>query len=242
MSGQSGSPLRRLLVFLAVLLAAFSAALVYVPERIPSPLLWTVRETSNVDTQTTLLFVGAAVAVVGLLSLWVWRAEGRSERLADRRTEKPDREAAIVGRNLTEAVDRRPTAASGDATREDGPLADRLNDVLVEVYTHTHDERPAAERHVEEGNWTTDRYAAAFVSRRETLDYPGYFRLFAWLYPEVAYGYRAKRALRAVETACETELPRYEAPGRSTGWHEQLWSVLRPRTESRSADEDVGGE
>jgi hypothetical protein len=242
MSNRSGSRVRRLLVLLAVLLAAFSATLVYVPERIPPAVLRTVREATSVDARTVLPFVGAAIAVVGLLSLWVWRAESRSERLADRDSENADREAVIAGQSLTAVFDQRRTGTGVNAVRDDGPLTNRLRDVLVDVYTHTRGGKAAAERHVDEGRWTTDRYAAAFVTADDTPDYPIYFRLFAWLYPGKAYEYRATRALGEVEAVCETELLRYEAPDRSEGWREQLWSVGANDGTDRSTHENAGGE
>lgn len=247
MSGRSGSWTRRLLVLAAFVSVAGSAALVYATEVLPPPVVRTVNEVTRTDPQTALLFVGAAVGIIGLLSLWVWRAESRSEQLADRDTEEPDREAAIAGKDLTEAFERRRTGADVSAVRDDGPLSGALHDVLIDIYTRERGNREVAEQYIEEGNWTADRYAAAFVTTSDAIDYPLYFRLFAWLYPGEAYEYRAKRALREVETVCETELSGYEAPDRSTGWRGRLRSVSRnggddePDHAGRSDSRSIGG-
>lgn len=234
MSG--GSWLRRAFVLGALVSIAFSALVVYAPNVLPPPVASAVREATRVDPQTALVFVGAAVGVVGLVSLWVWRAGSQSERLASRTTEEPERDARIAGEELTAAFEQRRAKTSRDvgATRDDGPLSDALREVLVEAYVHERGGREAAANYVDEGGWTTDRYAAAFVTAGDAIDYPLYFRLFAWLYPGEAYEYRANRALRAVEDACETSFLDYEAPERATGWRARLRSLRPAGGEDRS--------
>lgn len=227
MSARSGSRFRLLVALLSVLSIVFSSVLVYSPGVLPAVVVRTVREATRVDPQTALLFVGSAAGIVGLLSLWIWRADGGSERLADSTAEDPNRDATIAGAGMTEAFERRQTGTDVSTARDDGPLADALHDVLVETYTHERGDREDASRYVDEGRWTADRYAAAFVTTGTTVDYPLYFRLLAWLYPGEAYEHRAKRALREVEAACEAELPSYEAPDRSAGWRVRLWSAIR---------------
>lgn len=238
MSGRSGSWVRRLLVLTAFVLIAGPATLVYATDLLPPPVVQTLNEFTRTDPQTALLFTGAAVGIIGLLSLWVWRAESRSEQLADRDTEEPDRGGAIAGEYLTEAFERRRTGAGVSAVRDDGPLSEALHDVLIDVCTHKRGTCEAAEQYIEEGDWTADRYAAAFVTTSDAINYPLYFRLFAWLYPGEAYEYRAKRALREVETVCEMELSGYEAPDRSTGWRGRLHSVYRNKGDDESAHAD----
>lgn len=238
MSGRSRSWVRRLLVLTALVLIAGPATLVYATELLPPPVVQTLNEVTQTDPQTALLFTGAAVGVLGLLSLWVWQAESRSEQLADRDTEEPDREAAIAREYLTKTFERRRTGTYVSAVRDDGSLSKALRGVLIEVYTHKRGTCEAAEQYIENGDWTADRYAAAFVTTSDTIDYPLYFRLFAWLYPGEAYEYRAKRALREVETVCEMELSGYEAPDRSTGWRGRLHSVYKHRGDAQPAHAD----
>lgn len=227
MSAQSGSRFRRQVALLALLLIVFSAILVYVPGVLPANLVQTVQEVTRVDPQTTLLFVGAAAGIIGLLTLWVWRVDGQSERLADTAAEVPDRDMTLAGTDLTEAFKRQKTGTGVSTAHDDGPLADALHDVLVETYNYELGDRENAKRYVDEGCWTTDRYAVAFVTAETSVDYPFYFRLLAWLYPGEAYKYRAKRALREVEATCEAELPNYEAPDRDAGWRVRLLSLVR---------------
>lgn len=227
MSAETGSRVSRaLLGGLGPLLVAFAVAFVYVPTVVPPAIRQSARQfVAGTDVRRLLLLVGAAIAVYGLLSSWLSRAPERSEWLADRSPELPEQSVTVSGAEVTAAFHERRDDGSG-STDDDGPLKEALRDTLVAVYARERGDEDAATRYVDGGHWTDDRYACAFVTATDAVDYPLYHRLFAWLYPGRAYEYRVRRALRAVESVCARHAVDFEPPDREMTARGRLGALL----------------
>lgn len=222
MSARSGSKVRTLIVLLAIAAIGFSLVVVHSPESLPEPVLETADDLADLDQRLLLTMLGAGIAIVGLLSLWTWRARDRSDRLGSLQVEAADRDADIAGSKLTEQFLLDRSRLRTHPLEDEGTISETLRAVLLELYAVELGSQEAAIQHVDAGEWTQDRYAAAFVTASEAVDYPVYFRLLGWLYPTEAYEYRARRALRTVERSAEQLLTDYEAPAHPVTWRSRL--------------------
>ena len=215
---------RRLAVGLALAGVGFAASYGYAPVLVPASIRRGVETVAGrLDPGLALLVVGGATGVLGLLYAWV-NQRNDATPLPAREGDGPGRHAAVAGRDLTAHYER--TVAGEDSGTGIDPLRDRLRGVVVDAYR---DERGAegASTVVEQGTWTGDRYAAAFLSTTAAVDYPWYHRLYAWLYPERAFERRVGRTLRAVERTCGERVTGYEPPDRPTGgWRRRLRAAL----------------
>ncbi|GAB3321611.1 phage holin family protein [Haloplanus salinarum] len=220
---------RRIAVGTGLVAVGFAASYGYAPGVVPATLRRTVAAlAARLDPGLTLLVVGAATGVLGLLYAWVAAGDrDDTSPVPDRTREAADRRASVTGSDLTTHHDRR---VAGDGRAGGDPLRDRLRRVVVAAH---HDERggEGTTTVVDEGTWTDDRYAAAFLTTTAAVDYPWYHRLYAWLYPERAYERRVRRTLRAVERSCGERVAGYEPPARDS---EGPWRRLRAALEGSS--------
>ncbi|MFW6320726.1 MAG: DUF7269 family protein [Halohasta sp.] len=206
----------RTLLLLAVTgaILGFAAVVGYRPELLPPAVDTQVeRLTDLVDVRTAILAAGGLLAAIGLLSAWIWRTPDRTAALADVSAETPDREVDVTGEALTSEFEhkregRYPAAKS---------VQEALRAALVDHYSHEFADRERAESHVDDGEWTDDRVAAATLTATGAVDFPLIHRLYAWLYPGHAYSYRIQHTLGVVEDTCAAELTRFDPPERTRG-------------------------
>lgn len=219
---------RRLAVGLALAGVGFAASYGYAPGLVPASIRrWVETVNGRLDPGLALLIVGAATGVLGLLYAWITQRNDATPLPAQADGE-PGQHPAVAGQDLTAHYER--TVAGDTSGTGTEPLRDRLRGVVIEAYRHEREAEGAATV-VDEGAWTDDRYAAAFLSTTAAVDYPLSHRLYAWLYPERAYERRVARTLRAVERTCGERVTGYEPPGRpADGW----WRRLRAAVEGSS--------
>jgi hypothetical protein len=199
---------RRIAVGVALGGVAFAVWHGYATETLPATLRRPLAAL-GVDRSVALAFVGAVAGVLGLCYAWITEPDAETP-IVGGANDGPERAVPVAGTDLSTRYERE--VESGGAGIESDPLRRRLRAVVVESHRHAKGGREAAAAHVDRGEWTDDRYAAAFLTTSEAVDYPWYHRLYAWLYPGRAYEKRVTRALAAVEEACAEELSGYEAP------------------------------
>ena len=203
-------------------MARFAAVVGYRPERLPPEVAIQVdRLTEAVGVRTAILAAGAIIACIGILGSWVWRTDDQTAGLAELSPEQPDREVDVRGADLTAVFESTRDRWLGTETVDEA-----LRATLIDLYDRKFDDREQAKRHIDNGEWTDDQVAAATLTANDSVDFPLLYRLYAWLYPDHAYSYRTRRALRAVEDTCAVELMAYSAPERPRGWLGRLSALL----------------
>ncbi|WP_251341666.1 DUF7269 family protein [Haloplanus halophilus] len=214
---------RRVAVGLALAGVGFAASYGYAPGLVPASIRRGAATLGGrLDPGLALLIVGATTGVLGLLYAWIGQRDDAGS-LSTPADAAPKRRTAVAGGDLTAHYDR---MATGDGAADADPLRERLRDAVVEAYRRERGVEGASAV-VDEGAWTDDRYAAAFLSTTAAVDYPWYHRLYAWLYPARAYERRVNRTLRAVERTCERRVTGYDAPTRAAGgWRRRLRAAL----------------
>lgn len=226
--------LKHLLVSVVAIVAmGFAATVTYTPELLPPNIrlrLQTVTE--RVDSQTFLILLGVMVALGGVIGLWLWRTRGLGTTFFDKDIEESNRDVPVAGSELKDS--------SGWETKEHADLSPKsvresLRDVLFEVYREDFDGQADVETYLNRGEWTTDRYAAAFISTSQAIDYPVHHRIIAWLYPNRAREIRVKRALRAVESVADGRFSLYEKTTHQPTGMGRLKAILK---ESRVGEKE----
>jgi len=205
---------RRFAVAVALGGVAFAVWYGFAPTTLPAEIRGPL-DALGVDRGLALAFAGSVAAVLGLLYAWLSEPAAESP-IAAESTDAPRRSVTLAGSDLSTQYERAVENGGPDATGDD-PLRRRLREVVVESHRHVQGGREAAEAYVDRGDWTDDRYAAAFLTTTPAVDYPWYHRLYAWLYPDRAYERRVARTLGAVEATCEARLSGYEAPPSASG-------------------------
>ena len=210
-----GRLLRTLLVLVVTgAVLGFAVVVGYRPELLPPSVATQLDRLTRVfDVRTTILAAGGLLACFGLLALWVWRTTDRTAVLADVSAETPDREVAVTGGPLTSEFEYK---------REGRPVAEQsieeaLRTALVDHYSHEFTNRERAASHVDDGEWTDNRVAAATLTATGAADFPLIYRLYAWLYPGHAYSYRIQHTLGVVEETLAAELTGFSPPDRTRG-------------------------
>lgn len=192
----------------AVTAMGFATAVTYVPELLPSNIsLYLQRITARADSRLILILLGGVVAIGGIIGLWLWRARGLRTTFFDPEVEESNREVAVAGNNLKQED---KWKSRSDAELSSASVKEALRDVLREIYRTDFDNQSELEAFLDDGEWTTDHYAAAFISTSHEIDYPLRHRIIAWLYPDRARELRVKRSLRAVESVADEQFSLYE--------------------------------
>lgn len=204
---------RRTAVGVALGGVAFAAWYGFAPSTVPVGIRGPL-DALGVDRGLALAFAGAVAGVLGLLYAWLSEPDAETP-IGGGSSDGPSRPVAVAGTDLSAGHER--TVERGDFDEATDPLRRRLREVVVESHRHAQGGRDDAAAYVDAGEWTDDRYAAAFLTTSPAVDYPWYHRLYAWLYPGRAYERRVERTLAAVESACEERLSGYEAPPSSPG-------------------------
>jgi hypothetical protein len=197
--------LRRAAVGLALASVGFAVWYGYAPGAVPASIR-TGLDALGVDRGLALAFAGAVAGVIGLLYSWLTEPDATTPMSGRKRAPSTP---TIAGTDLSTYYERAVEDGPDDAARD--PIRRRLRDVVVASVAG--DDAAAS---VDRGTWTDDRYAAAFLSTTDDVDYPWYHRLYAWLYPGRAYDRRVCRALAATERAYEERSSGYEAPDASS--------------------------
>ncbi|QWC18595.1 hypothetical protein [Halorubrum sp. 2020YC2] len=117
----------------------------------------------------------------------------------------------VVGSDFERRIETAKSAATAAAGRDDG-VRGRLRSLAVEtLVTVDGCSREAARDRVDEGSWTDDAVAAAYVADREAT-LPFWRRLLAWLRPAATRTRRIERAADAIATRA-TARPEPDADG-----------------------------
>ena len=210
------------LLIVSGVVLGFAAVVGYRPELLPPEIMMQLdRLTEAVGVRTAILAAGAILACIGLMGSWAWRTNDQTAVLSELSPEQPDREVDVTGADLTAVFESaRERRSSSEAVKES------LRAALLDLYDHKFDDHEQVETYVDNGEWTNDQVAAATLTATNSVDFPLLHRLHAWLYPDHAYSYRTRRALRAVEDACAAELTAYSPPERRLGRFGQLWALF----------------
>lgn len=200
---------RWLVALVAAVAIAAAAVAAYQSGLFPAAVRGAIDEFQLLDSRVAMgLGVGGILLGYAVVARWM-KAETESPRaLSEHRLEDSERETRAVDHDLMAAYEAK---TAGDHSTDD-PFQERLRAVLVAAYARELGSEDAAESHIDEGRWTTDVYAAAYLSSTDAVDYPWLHRLYGWLYPGPAYQRRVTRALRAVERACDVRLVSYTLP------------------------------
>lgn len=113
--------------------------------------------------------------------------------------ERPGRQFDYEIARTVRLLDRDPNA---DAWRASG-IREELTAAVLAV--HDDRERAAVEAAIEDGSWTSDRVAAAFLGGASAPDVAVWRRLYAWFYPARAFELRVERVVAAIERAAERD-------------------------------------
>jgi hypothetical protein len=176
----------------------------------------------TVSDSALLLSMAVLVGVVGVIGALVKLAgSGPGEGVAsapweeagvlvERAPERSPAEYDLSGERLAGVV-----AAAGEAAREDGTVAagvdvirPHLREALMGVFVQGGTDRATAEATLAEGTWTDDATAAAVLD--DAVDHPGWSmlqRFEAWLFPEQVLREEVRRAMQAIATVADRELP-----------------------------------
>lgn len=224
-----------LITTLAIAAMGFAVTVTYTPELLPPDIrvrLQTVTE--QIDDPTFLLVLGVMGTLGGIIGLWIWRSKGLKSKFFDPEGEESNRDVPVAGYDIAVEVGEEDWTESvaGPTPKS---VKDSLRDVLLEVYRPDFDGQSAVEVYLDRGEWTNDRYAAAFLSMSQDIDYPLHHRISAWLYPERARDIRVRRSLRAVESVADERFSLYERLDHQPSGIERVKALLR---KSRMGDRE----
>lgn len=227
---------RNAVLFVAVAVTlGFAIAVGYSPDLLPLSVTRPVESVlASLGQRTAVLATGGLLGLLGVVAAWVWGSSQPTGAFADRSVAEPSREVSVIGDSMTGRYDQRPT----DSDTLEDPITSSLRGTLIQLYQEAHEDTDA-ETYVDSGEWTTDRVAAAALT--DTVAFPLWYRLYDWLYPDQAYRYRIRRALRAVESASATELTGFTPPERTRSRLERVRALFRSDNERLvETDERVG--
>lgn len=217
---------RWLVGLLGAVALVVAAVATYQSGLFPPAVRRTVAELALLESEVVVgLGVGVILLGYALVARWMKAQAETPEWLSEQRLEDSDRETDVADADLMASY---RAKIAGDPGAED-PFKERLRAVLVAAYTRELGSAEAAEAYIDEGRWTTDGYAAAYLSRIDTVDYPWRHRLYGWLYPGPAHERRVQHALRAVERACDDRLASYTLPAVEDGGPSSLLERVRSR-------------
>lgn len=221
----------------AIIVSAVSIILLGVVFGFASEMLPPVIQQGIQDAVAEINRIALVFVVVGLivfyrrLSSWLQRSKPDPNGGTDRDHMAADRDVEVFEQRAA-AVDPAAYKLGNSPAQIDDPVRESLREVLRNIYSRQ--EIADVQRYLNEGQWTADPYAAAFLSTSDDVAYPLRHRLYAWLYPRSAYEFRIQRALTAVETVCESELLDSTSPEREYSRFEALRERLHSLGQGRA--------
>lgn len=188
----------RAIAFLGGIALAIAAVLVVAPGLVPVPRsrLVAVMEglTDSVGIGGLALLAGAIATIQGL---WSSKTPGAPPAMPVE-THDPDRDGPVVGREF----DGRLSAArrvGGRTTQAEAMVTEDLRRLATDVYQQVHRcDWATAARAVEEGHWTDDVGAAAFLGGPDAPDVPLRLWFRDIISDEGAFYRQATRTIRAI--------------------------------------------
>ncbi|MFQ3475100.1 hypothetical protein HKK80_02410 [Halonotius sp. F2-221B] len=225
---------RTVVLFVAVAVTlGFAVAVGYSPDLLPASVIRPIESfVTSLGQRTAVLAAGGLLGLLGVVAAWVWGASQPTGAFAERSVAEPSREVSVIGDSMTGRYDQRAT----DPDPLEDPITSSLRGTLIQLYQEAHEDSDA-ETYVDSGEWTTDRVAAATLT--DAVAFPLWYRLYDWLYPDHAYRYRIRRALRAVEAASATELTGFAPPERTRSRLERVRGLFRSDEGLVETDERV---
>lgn len=213
-----------LIAVLAMIAMGFAVTVTYSPELLPPDVrLLLQTATEQIDDRMFLLVLGVMGTIGGIIGLWIWRAKELKSKFFEPKREESNRDVPVagseIGVELVEETKSLPSPSPKSAR-------DSLRNVLLEVYRSDFETQSDVEDYVDRGEWTNDRYAAAFLSTSKDIDYPLHHRIIAWLYPQRARDIRVSRSLRAVESVADERFSLYERAEHQPSGIERLKAFL----------------
>lgn len=213
-----------LIAVLAIMAMGFAVTVTYTPELLPPDVrLLLQTATEQIDDRTFLLVLGVMGTIGGIIGLRIWRAKGLKSKFFEPDSEESNRNVPVAGTEF-----RGDLVETGKSPASPSPksVKDSLRNVLLEVYRPDFETQSEVEGYLDRGEWTKDRYAAAFLSSSKDIDYPLHHRIIAWLYPKRARDIRVSRSLRAVESVADERFSLYEVPDHQPSGIERLKAFL----------------
>ena len=216
-----------LLISISVTLG-FAVVIGYSPELLPSKVTQPIEQFfMSLGQRVTILATGGLLALLGLVASWYWRSPGAIGSFAERSVKTPSRDVQVTGSSMTNHYEKQP----GDPEAFENPIPSSLRETLITLYRQEHEESDA-ESYVDTGKWTTDRIAAATLTATNAVDFPLWYRLYNWLYPDHAYRYRIRRTLQAVEATCAAELTQFSPPDQTHSRLQRLREIISTEREA----------
>lgn len=213
-----------LLTALAVGSLIFAVIVATSPELLPVEIRQQLEMvTTQIDVAGLLIITGLIVSLGAFFALWGWRAKDPSQSFYDSQMAESNRNVPVAGESSRADI----------GLSEGGPIADRppvkqsLREVLLHIYQSEFEHQSAVEEFLDQGEWTNDPYAAAYISTSDEIDYPVLHRIFAWLYPVQAGQKRIRRTVREIESVADDRFSRYNAPAHQPSAFERLQTSIR---------------
>lgn len=190
------------------LLLGFAVIAGYRPDLLPRAFATPLREAiQSSGGATILLVIGGILLVIAIVGSWLWRAESGPSMESAEAVETTSRNVPVSGDSVTQQFIHQRTNPE-DATT---PIEDTLRATVADLYAQSKSQQEAT-RYIDSGDWTAHQVAAASLTTTEAVDFPLWFRIFAWVSPGYAYSYRMQVTLQAVETAFAEKVPTFTAP------------------------------
>lgn len=225
------------LVAVCILISALGVT--YTPGRLPGILRQSLQVMTNqLSARALLSMTGIIIGIYAFMSLWIRRATTIDDPFPKADPHTVTRDVAIAGKQLTTKFNRQRTENSDATDSNTTALRAELKESIIDLYTHKLETRETARRYVEAGQWTSDQYAAAFVTDSPRIDYPLRHRLHAWLYPGAAYEVRVRRTLRAIESKYAAYDIQYDPPTRTKSHIQHPENTSSYIADSQSAESE----
>ena len=207
------------------LTVGFALLIGYRPSALPTSVTEPLTQgTETLGDRRIVLLTGGLLALIGLVGFGIWNGRDADTGLDTMSVETPTRDVSITGERLTTAFEQTAHAHSAET-----PIEDALRQTLIALYTQDKQKQDAV-RYVDGGDWTTDAVAAATLTTTNAADFPLWYRLYEWLYPTHAYGYRIRRTLRVVETQCAEATTGFAPVTTQQSWIDKLRGRLQTDT------------
>lgn len=237
LSGQRITRWIAAVVAVCILVSALGAT--YTPERLPGILRQSLQiMTNQLGARALLSVTGMIIGIYAFMSLWIRRATTIDDPFPEADPHTVTRDVAIAGKQLTTKFNRQRTENSDATDSNTTALRSELKELIIDLYTHKLETRETARRYVEAGQWTSDQYAAAFVTDSPRIDYPLRHRLYAWLYPGAAYNIRVRRTLSAIESKYAAYDIQYDPPTRTNSHTQHPENASSYIADSQSAESE----